>query len=82
MAADCRDRSCVLRVCCTSSEEMEDEQDEADDEDDVDETGGYVECEKAEQPKNDENCGDDPKHVFISLFPSARKSAFWLFRTG
>jgi len=58
-------------ICClrgarawsSASHEMQNEQDQAHDEDDVNETGGYVECEEAEHPENDQNCGDDPKHV-------------------
>jgi hypothetical protein len=37
---------------------MEDEQNEADDKDDVDQSGGDVECEKSQQPKNNENCSE------------------------
>jgi len=46
---------------------MQHEQDQAHDEDDVNETGGYVKCEKSEQPENDQNCGDDPKHVHLRV---------------
>jgi hypothetical protein len=31
-------------------------------------SSGDVECKKSEQPKNNQNCGDNPKHNFISLF--------------
>jgi hypothetical protein len=34
---------------------------------DVNESGGYVEGEKTQQPKNDQNCGNNPKHVVVSL---------------
>ena len=30
---------------------------------------------KKQQPENDQNCGDKPKHVFISLFLSAITAA-------
>jgi hypothetical protein len=53
-----------------AAHEMQQEQDQGDDQDNVDETGGYVKCEKAEQPENDEDCCDYPKHVFISLLPN------------
>ena len=41
----------------------------------MNESDGYVKCEKSKQPKNDQNCGDYPKHVFISLLLSAGTSA-------
>jgi hypothetical protein len=37
----------------------------------VNQTCAHVKCEKPEQPKNDQDCGDYPKHVFISLRLSA-----------
>jgi hypothetical protein len=37
---------------------MEDEQYETDNQDEVYESSGNVECEKSQQPKNNENCGD------------------------
>jgi hypothetical protein len=37
---------------------MEDEQNETDDKDEVNESSGNVECEKTQQPKNNENCCD------------------------
>jgi hypothetical protein len=46
----------------------------------VDESGSYVEREKSEQPKNNQNCGDDPKHVFISLMLSEATSTISFFR--
>src|SRR5579871_6855167 len=42
------------------------EQDDADDEGDVNEGGGYVKCEKSQQPKNDQYYGNYRKHNFIS----------------
>src|ERR1700685_23756 len=54
---------------------MHQEQDYADYQDDVDEAGGNMKCEKEEEPENDEDCGDNPKHVFISLLPGAAASA-------
>jgi hypothetical protein len=41
----------------------------------VDEGAGYVKCEKPKQPKNDQDCGDYPKHVVISLLLNARTAA-------
>jgi hypothetical protein len=46
----------------------------------MDETGGYVKCEKAEQPKNNQNCGDYPKHVFFSLSLSTRTTSVNFFQ--
>jgi len=37
----------------------------------VNESGGYVERKKSKQPKNNQDRGDYPKHVFISLLLSA-----------
>jgi hypothetical protein len=48
----------------------------------VNESGGYVKCEKSKQPKNNQNCGDYPKHVFITLLLSAKTSAISFFRTA
>jgi hypothetical protein len=45
------------------------------DQDNVNESGGYVKSEKSKQPKHDQNCGEYPKHVFISLHLSTRTSA-------
>ena len=36
-------------------------------EDDVDDSRSKVKCEKSEQPKNDQNCCEYPKHVFNSF---------------
>jgi hypothetical protein len=41
-----------------------------------------MECEKSEQPKNDQNGGDYPKHFFISLRLTARASAISFFPTA
>jgi hypothetical protein len=48
--------------------EVENEKDDAYGEHNVNETTGNVKCEKSEQPKYDQNCGDDSKHVVISSF--------------
>jgi hypothetical protein len=47
--------------------------------DNVNESRGYVEGEKSKQPKNDQNGGEYPKHVFISLHLSTRTSAISFF---
>jgi hypothetical protein len=47
---------------------VEDEKDDACDEHDVNETSGNVKCEKPNQPKYDQYCGDHSKHVFIPCF--------------
>ena len=41
-----------------------------------------MKCEESKQPKNDQNSGDYPKHVFISLFLSARAPAFMFLPTA
>jgi hypothetical protein len=65
----------VLDSGRTGSQEVHQQQDQADNQCHVNESGSYVKCEVSKQPKNDQNCGDYPKHVFISLFPSARTPA-------
>jgi hypothetical protein len=40
----------------------------------MNESSCYVKCEKPQQPENNENCGDDPKHLFFSLLLNA-----WIF---
>jgi hypothetical protein len=40
---------------------------------DVNKSGRYVERKEPEQPEKDQNCGDNPKHVVISLPSSARR---------
>jgi hypothetical protein len=47
---------------------MQHKQDQTYDQRDVNECGGYMKCEKPEQPKNDQDCGNYPKHILISLF--------------
>jgi hypothetical protein len=37
----------------------------------LNENGIFVNCEKSQQPENNRNRGDYPKHDFISLLPSA-----------
>jgi hypothetical protein len=46
----------------------------------VDETDSHVKCEKSKQPKNNQNCGDYPKHVFFSLLLRARTSEIMFFQ--
>jgi len=53
---------------------MQHEQYQTDNQHNVDESAGYVECEKSEQPKNNQHCGNYTKHVFISLLLSASLS--------
>jgi hypothetical protein len=38
----------------------------------VDESCGNVKRKKSEQPKNDQNCSDYPKHVFNSFYRKVR----------
>jgi hypothetical protein len=59
---------------------MHHEQDQAHNEGNVNETGSYVKREKSKQPKNNQNCGDYPKHVFISLTLSGAISTIPFFR--
>jgi hypothetical protein len=49
---------------------------------DMDESSGHVKCEKSKQPKNNQNCGNYPKHVFISLRLRARTSATSFFQAA
>jgi hypothetical protein len=42
---------------------MHQKQYQAHDQGNVNESAGYVKREESKQPKNDQNCGDDPKHV-------------------
>jgi len=46
--------------------------DQADHQNDVNEAAGNVKCEKAQQPKNDQNRGDYPEH-FLFLLASSRE---------
>jgi hypothetical protein len=61
---------------------MQHQQDHAHNQGKVNESGGYVKCEISKQPKNNQNCGNYPKHFFISLLLSARTSAASFFRTA
>ena len=72
----------VLYVCCPACNEMQDKQYQANHQGSVNESGGHVECEKSEQPKNDQNCGDYSKHFLISLRLTARASAMSFFPTA
>ena len=45
---------------------MQDEQYQAYNQGNVNETSGYAKREISKQPKNDQNRGDYPKHIFIS----------------
>jgi len=47
---------------------MQNEQNEAHNEGNVNESSGNVKCEKSEQPKNNEDCGDQSKHVLSSFY--------------
>ena len=46
----------------------------------MDESGGHVKCEKSKQPKNNQDCGDYPKHLFISLRLRAGTAATSFFQ--
>jgi hypothetical protein len=61
---------------------MQHKQYQTDNQGNVNEGAGDVKCEKSKQPKYNQNCGDYPKHVFISLFLSARTSAIVHFQTA
>jgi hypothetical protein len=52
---------------------MQDKQYQAYNQGGVNESGGNMKCEKSEQPKNDQNGGDYPKH-FFHLLASKRES--------
>jgi hypothetical protein len=62
-----------LDACCTASQEMQHKQYQSHNQGDMNEGGGYVKCEKPEQPKNDQNCGYHPKH-FLSPRRRARRN--------
>jgi hypothetical protein len=59
---------------------MQHEQNQTHNQGNVNEGAGHVKCEKPKQPKNDQDCGDYSKHVFISLFPIEKRSAMACFR--
>jgi hypothetical protein len=61
---------------------MQDKQYQAYNQGTVNESGGNMECEKSEQPKNDQYGGDYSKHFFISLRLTARASAISFFQTA
>jgi hypothetical protein len=46
----------------------------------MDESSSHVKCEKPKQPKNNQDCGDYPKHLFISLCLRAGTSATPFFQ--
>jgi hypothetical protein len=71
-----------LCACFTASDEMQDKQYQAHNQDKVDESSSHVKCEKSKQPKNNQNCGDYPKHVFISLRLRVRTSAALFFQAA
>jgi hypothetical protein len=56
---------------------MENEQDQADNQQDVDEAGTNVKCEKAKQPENNQNQGDQSEHGFVS---SSTATNSWVLR--
>src|SRR3981081_274578 len=47
---------------------MQDKQNQSHNQGGMNKSSGYVECKKSEQPENNQNCCDNPKHGFISLF--------------
>jgi hypothetical protein len=59
---------------------MQHEQNQTDNQSNVNESTSHVKCEKPKQPKNDQDCGDYSKHVFISLFPIEKGPAIACFR--
>jgi hypothetical protein len=61
---------------------MQDKQYQAYNQGSMNESGGNMEREKSEQPKNDQNGGDYSKHFFISLCLGARASAISFFQTA
>jgi hypothetical protein len=48
----------------------------------VNERGGYVKCEKSKQPENNQDCCDDPKHVFISSLLGAKNVCDFVLLNG
>ncbi|MGB8839179.1 MAG: hypothetical protein WCC67_20700, partial [Candidatus Acidiferrales bacterium] len=70
----------VLSAGGAAPHEMHHEQNEAQHEGDVNKSGRYVESEKSKQPKNNQNCGDNLKHVFTSLMRNCTNSMSLSFR--
>jgi hypothetical protein len=59
----------ALHGCCAvSRSEMQYKQNHGHNQSNVNKRGGDMKCEKPEQPKNDQNCGDNPKHVSSPSF--------------
>jgi hypothetical protein len=50
----------------SADKEMKKQKDDSRDQHDVNQAGGNVEREKPKQPKYDQNCSDNPKHVVAS----------------
>jgi hypothetical protein len=61
-----RHRANVSDACRPASHEMDQKQYHAHYQGHVNERAGDMKCEESEQPKNNQNCGDYSKHVFIS----------------
>jgi len=57
----------ALYARCAACHEVQHKQYQPHYQSNVDETGGHVKCEKSEQPENNQNRGEHPKHVFLSL---------------
>jgi hypothetical protein len=73
----------VLRACRGSSREMHYQQDDAHNQNNMNKSAGYVKCEKSQQPKNNENCGDCCKHIHTSFaFEEQENSWFPFLRVG
>jgi hypothetical protein len=54
---------------------VQDKQDQAYNKGNMNETGGYAKREISKQPKNNQNCCDYSKHIFISTRLNARITA-------
>jgi hypothetical protein len=52
----------------STSEEVEEEHDYTDDQQDVNQTAGNMKGQESKQPKNNQNHGDNSKHVFNSFY--------------
>jgi hypothetical protein len=56
----------------SAAQQMNGKQHDSHNEDDVDESRGNVKRKKSEQPKNDQNCSEYPKHVSNSFYRKMR----------
>ena len=72
MRPQCASELAIHSGCgCSASEEVKDEHHDTDDDQDMNNPSGDVKGEESKQPENDENCGDQCKHVLTPFISSA-----------